>query len=158
MGGGTSAASGRLPTEAIAANLSVEEGALTRQMLDSLARRNISPGKRRSSSSSKLMLKQFRSSTIPKSVSDLLKRIGVEDVDNESNRHEHKSKLVNHIFECLGALQSLVNAADLTYPDEDFETQSVVERDEKAMGTLLHEMVFTVVYFIQSRSDNFILC
>ena len=142
MGGGISTVSGRLSHEAIATDLSVEEGALTRQMLDSLARRNISPGKRRSSSSSKLISKQLRPSTIPKPVSDLLKRIGVEDANNDANRHEHKSKLVGHIFECLGALQSLVNAADISDPEEDFETQSVVERDEKAMGTLLHEMVF----------------
>jgi hypothetical protein len=141
------------------------EGLLTRQMLDNLARKSFSPTKGRSTrtaSSSGFSKSHFETGgngaggdsprpEIPQKVSKLLNRIGITPDpsagagaggggDAEVDFPEQKSKLVAHIFECLGALQSLVNVADLAF-DPELETQSVCERDTSSMGTLLHEMV-----------------
>lgn len=119
-----------------------EEGALTRQMLDTLARKNFSPSKRRKGSYTRMFSSPVAPAVVlPKATVELLQRIGIKDAEIEAKFGDNKSKLVTHIFDCLGALQSLVHAADLTSPDENLETQSVIERDEQAMGKLLHEMV-----------------
>lgn len=161
MGAGASAAA-KYPTEGLQASTGVPapsaEGLLTREMLDNLARKNISPSKRSSRGSgfsrSHFDAEPDEQAELPATVVTLLNRIGITTSEGENEYPEQKSRLVGHIFECLGALQSLVNVADLTY-DPEMETQSVCERDTVAMGTLLHEMVraaIGVVYSINSTN------
>jgi hypothetical protein len=52
------------------------------------------------------------------------------------------TKLVGHIFECLGALQHLVRSNQSELPS-DFhdDTTSMNDMNTKAVGRLLHEMV-----------------
>jgi len=161
MGGGTSAVN-KYPPESLGAALDGgrAEGLLTREMLDNLAGAGFSPGKRSSRGGSGFAKSHFDTpgdnEEIPPNVAKLLLRIGITSPDVDSDLPEQKSKLVAHIFECLGALQSLVNVSDLTY-DPEMETQSVCERDTMAMGTLLHEMVCIAWYFLNAAVDKYIL-
>ena len=148
MGGGSSI-SGKYPVASVESqptgSPSGAEGLLTREMLDNLARKNFSPGKRGRGVAVGFSKSQFDTEDadkgeLPPAVVKLFQRIGITAPNNGTDIPEQKSKLVSHIFECLGALQSLVNVSDLSYNPE-METQSMCERDTKAMGTLLHEMV-----------------
>lgn len=154
MGGGTSAVN-KYPSEIIETTVSNgapsrAEGLLTREMLDNLAGAGFSPGKR-SRRGAGFAKSHFNApgdnEELPPRVVKLLNRIGITNGESESVFSEQKSKLVAHIFECLGALQSLVNVTDLTY-DPEMDTQSVCERDTAAMGTLLHEMARTPCFII----------
>lgn len=80
----------------------------------------------------------------PSHVASLLSRVGIDyeesDVD-ASSKLSSTTKLVSHIFECLGALQHLVRANQSLLPDGDEETQSVTDLGTKAVGKLVHEMI-----------------
>jgi hypothetical protein len=140
MGGAGSVTMGRYPLETSMDLVPTTggQGLLTREMLDNLARKNMSPEKKRSVREYSLT-RVTKNNELPAKAVTLLNKIGIATTDDVSY-NEQKSKLVTHIFDCLGVLQNLVNDADLDYNPE-LETVSVCERDTKAMGTLLHEMV-----------------
>jgi ankyrin repeat protein len=80
----------------------------------------------------------------PLHVVSLLKKIGIETEDGDvdtSAQLSSTTKLVAHIFECLGALRHLVRANQILLPGPDDETQSVTELGTKAVGKLVHEMI-----------------
>ena len=91
---------------------------------------------------------------------DFLDKIGVNDKNTKpmpavaastgsvpfqcpiSMQNEKTTKLIGHIFECLGALQHLVRANQSDIPvDINDETQSMNDMNTKSVGKLLHEMV-----------------
>lgn len=96
---------------------------------------------------------------VPQHVNEFLDKIGVSDDKPKgiaklppvivsqncevSMQNEKTTKLVAHIFECLGALQHLVRANQSDIPLESLneETQSTNDMNTKSVGKLLHEMV-----------------
>ena len=96
---------------------------------------------------------------VPQHVNEFLDKIGVNDDKPKgivklppvivsqncevSMQNEKTTKLVAHIFECLGALQHLVRANQSDIPLESLneETQSTNDLNTKSVGKLLHEMV-----------------
>mmetsp|Transcript_3945 Transcript_3945/g.6677 ORF Transcript_3945/g.6677 Transcript_3945/m.6677 type:complete len:592 (+) Transcript_3945:182-1957(+) len=90
---------------------------------------------------------------LPHHTQAFLKNIGIGvDPPSASSPHrssrvthnEQKTKLVTHVFECLGALEELVeldhqsNSSDLLSVNE---TQSVCDRNTNSVGKLVHELV-----------------
>ena len=96
---------------------------------------------------------------LPHRTQTFLKNIGI-GVDNLSptsssathrssssrmmTHNEQKTKLVSHVFECLGALEELVEL-DQQHSSRDLhalsETQSVCDRNTNSVGKLVHELV-----------------
>jgi ankyrin repeat protein len=83
---------------------------------------------------------------IPTHVTNLLLKFGIDVSAYQQNdlpasqQLSSTTKLVGHIFDCLGALQILVRANQALFPEED-ETQSVAELGTKSIGKLVHEMI-----------------
>ena len=94
---------------------------------------------------------------IPPHVLKLLGRIGIHDDDSNYSSQQpaqnKTTKLVSHIFECLGALQHLVRSDQGQYmnhlPDEEDEQNSAM------LGKLIHEMV--VIYGLCGETIRIIL-
>ena len=95
---------------------------------------------------------------LPPQVKKLLLKLGIEnDPEGNSNKSnsnksnsvgvnlfpgsEQSNKLVGHIFECIGALQHLVKASQSSISFNEDESMSTFETNNKAAGSLIHEMV-----------------
>jgi hypothetical protein len=97
---------------------------------------------------------------LPAAVTELMKKVGIEHESVSSPtavsssaqsprpqgggaaQNDQTSKMVAHIFECLGALQHLVRANQYGLENnESEETQSVTDRNLISVGKLIHEMV-----------------
>lgn len=139
---------------------------LSKDVLESVRRQSCTISTRRKGSNFKerdIFKLQFAASLkyeVPLHVTEFLDRIGVND-DNKKNtavsisagprahnrnismQNEKTTKLVGHIFECLGALQHLVrsNQSDIPSDTVNCETQSTNDMNTKSVGKLLHEMV-----------------
>lgn len=63
---------------------------------------------------------------------------------NRQTHNEQKTKLVSHVFDCLGALEELVEL-DQNSVSGDLhtlnDTQSVCDRNINSVGKLIHELV-----------------
>ena len=71
--------------------------------------------------------------------------IGSPQRNNRMTHNEQKTKLVTHVFDCLGALEELVEL-DQQHSSRDHmhafsETQSVCDRNTNSVGKLVHELV-----------------
>jgi hypothetical protein len=137
----------------------------SKDVLESLRRQSYTVSTRRKGSNFKerdIFKLQFAASLkyeVPAHVTEFLDRIGVNDDKknasgsisagprahncNISMQNEKTTKLVGHIFECLGALQHLVrsNQSDIPSDTVNCETQSTNDLNTKSVGKLLHEMV-----------------
>ena len=81
---------------------------------------------------------------LPLHVTRLLDKVGISANPNESglmNNLTFTTKLVGHIFDCLGSLQHLVKSSQAVLPNNEEETQSVSELSTQGVGKLVHEMV-----------------
>ena len=141
---------------------------LSKEVLESIRRKSytLSSSARRKAlgnkdrDSFKLRLAASRHYDVPPHVIDFLDKIGVNDKNTKptpavststgsvpfqcpiSMQNEKTTKLIGHIFECLGALQHLVRANQSDIPvDINDETQSMNDMNTKSVGKLLHEMV-----------------
>lgn len=138
---------------------------LSKDVLESVRRQSCTISTRRKGSNFKerdIFKLQFAASLkyeVPLHVTEFLDRIGVNDDKkntavsisagprahnrNISMQNEKTTKLVGHIFECLGALQHLVrsNQSDIPSDTVNCETQSTNDMNTKSVGKLLHEMV-----------------
>ena len=139
---------------------------LSKEVLESIRRKSYTLSSRRKPpsykdrDSFKLRFAASLRYDVPPHVNDFLERIGIND-DNKrtavdlssgsgsqnchvSMQNEKTTKLVGHIFECLGALQHLVRANQSDIPSDlnlNDETQSMNDMNTKSVGKLLHEMV-----------------
>lgn len=132
---------------------------VSKDALQGLRRKSFSEARRKSGArrASKQLLPVYE---IPGTVLNLLNKVGISvgcsDIDGdaceESNHLSRNSavlspnkttKLVAHIFECLGALQHLVRAdqgqAILSSRPDEMEAE--MERSSASLGQLVHEMV-----------------
>jgi hypothetical protein len=65
-------------------------------------------------------------------------------VNIRMTHNEQKTKLVSHVFDCLGALEELVELDQNSSTSEMqslAETQSVCDRNTNSVGKLVHELV-----------------
>lgn len=97
---------------------------------------------------SKLFRQQVTKYEIPTHVTQFLQKIGIGssdsavDVKGASRGNDDKTtKLVGHIFECLGALQHMVRANQADVHNTEDESQSTRDGNTKSIGKLVHEMV-----------------
>jgi hypothetical protein len=138
---------------------------LSKGVLESIRRKSYTISSRKKSTSIKGrddLKSRFAASLkheVPQHVNEFLDKIGVNDDKPKgvaklppvivsqncqvSMQNEKTTKLVAHIFECLGALQHLVRANQSDIPSESIndETQSTNDMNTKSVGKLLHEMV-----------------
>lgn len=95
---------------------------------------------------------------LPQKTQAFLKNIGI-GVDSSSgggggsspirstrlSHNEQKTKLVTHVFDCLGALEELVELDQQNSSSDHLqslsETQSVCDRNTNSVGKLVHELV-----------------
>ena len=85
---------------------------------------------------------------LPLSTQTFLKNIGIGDngsgKTSRITHNEQKTKLVSHVFDCLGALEQLVEL-DQQFSSNELqsvnETQSVCDRNINSVGKLIHELV-----------------
>jgi hypothetical protein len=84
---------------------------------------------------------------LPFRTREFLRKIGIEDPSTEDDKswivihQEQKTKLVGHVFDCLNALEQLVNLDQDSENPLEGETQSVCDRNTKSVGKLVHELV-----------------
>jgi hypothetical protein len=89
---------------------------------------------------------------LPHRTQTFLKNIGIGvETTNSPQRssrmthNEQKTKLVTHVFDCLGALEELVELDQQHSTASDLqalnETQSVCDRNTNSVGKLVHELV-----------------
>jgi hypothetical protein len=125
---------------------------LTQEVLNGIQRKS-APHEisRKRSFSRNSRFTQDMTTSLPYKTQQFLKNIGIESttVDEDStaitvtSHNDQKTKLVSHIFECLNALENLVqldqsnNIAD----NAPIETQSTCERNTASLGKLAHELV-----------------
>lgn len=138
---------------------------MSKGVLESIRRKSYTISSRKKSTSMKGrddLKSRFAASLrheVPQHVNEFLDKIGVNDDKpmgivklppvivsqncEVSMQNEKTTKLVAHIFECLGALQHLVRANQSDIPLESLneETQSTNDLNTKSVGKLLHEMV-----------------
>ena len=134
---------------------------LSKEVLESIRRKSYTVSSRKKSSANKdsfkLRFAQSLRYDVPPHVNEFLQKIGITDditkdagVSSSSTlpnihvsmQNEKTTKLVGHIFECLGALQHLVRANQSEIPsDINIETQSMNDQNTRSVGKLLHEMV-----------------
>jgi len=125
------------------------------QLLNEIKRRSTNPDSGRKFSFSKRRPTIDQRYEIPQNVNSFLSKIGInETTENQtairiplSSTSLHRvadvrtSKLVEHIFDCLGALQHLVRANQFGLGQVDYETQSMCDQNQNSIGKLIHEMV-----------------
>jgi hypothetical protein len=80
-----------------------------------------------------------KTNDLPHRTREFLRNIGIQDT---STHHEQKTQLVGHVFDCLSALEQLVQLDhDSEVIMEEGDTQSVCDRNIKSLGQLVHELV-----------------
>jgi hypothetical protein len=79
-----------------------------------------------------------KSNDLPHRTREFLRNIGIQDT---SSHHEQKSQLVGHVFDCLSALEQLVQLDNESEVQMEGESQSVCDRNIKSLGQLVHELV-----------------
>ena len=92
--------------------------------------------------------------SVPPQVVSFLQSIGIhesnpmdestEEKDKHSDielRSKQASKVIEHIFDSLGALHHLVKASQDISRDSENDTQSVLEANQEFTGKLLHELL-----------------
>jgi len=133
---------------------------LSKEVLESIRRKSMTPLSRRKSSvknreNNRSQLAHSMKYEVPPHVNEFLDGIGIPNFTEETGggaavnvsaripnmQSERTTKLVGHVFECLGALQHLVRANQSVFPSNFDETQSVNDQNIKSIGRLLHEMV-----------------
>lgn len=75
---------------------------------------------------------------LPHRTREFLRNINIQST---SSHHEQKTKLVGHVFDCLSALEQLVQLDNENESKMEGETQSVCDRNIKSLGQLVHELV-----------------
>lgn len=75
---------------------------------------------------------------LPHRTREFLRNIGIQDT---STHNEQKTRLVGHVFDCLSALEQLVQLDNENENKIEGETQSVSDRNIKSLGQLVHELV-----------------
>lgn len=140
--------------------LSSKKLLLSKEVIESIRRKSYTPLSRRSVQSrefNRLQLANKLKYELPAHVNDFLDKIGIDEnsgglaiditsaqIPNNihvSMQNLRTTKLVGHMFECLGALQHLVRANLSVIPTNFDETQSVNDQNIRSVGRLLHEMV-----------------
>ena len=126
-----------------------------KSMLASLRRRSISEeqrggGPKRKLSSTGLASRRFSNSALPRiteippHIHDLLTKVGMSEQAIMSGGAP--TALVEHIFECVGALQYIIrssqeNIISSVSGERDDDTQSALDLNSRSMGKLMHEIV-----------------
>lgn len=160
---GAGASTGNLPHELLVdAQLPTRSGVVTsmppvvvsRDVLHSLRRRSFSEARRKSGA--RRMSKPLQPVyEIPATVNELLQKIGIHDTGgdtlstksnikkDDSPANNRTTKLVSHIFDCLGALQHLVRADQglAIFQGAAGEDEEAMEKNAESLGKLVHEMV-----------------
>lgn len=106
---------------------------------------------RRRSFSKNTKFTMEKENELPHRTQVFLKNIGISVDGSSPNRkstrlshNEQKTKLVSHVFDCLGALEELV-ALDKQFSTNELqsvnETQSMCDRNTNSVGKLVHELV-----------------
>jgi hypothetical protein len=111
---------------------------LTREVLHGLQVPNESQISRKRSFSKNTKFTMEKTNDLPHRTREFLRNINIQDT---SSHHEQKTKLVGHVFDCLSALEQLVQLDNENESKLEGETQSVCDRNIQSLGQLVHELV-----------------
>eukprot|EP00602_Paraphysomonas_sp_CaronLab_P002976 CAMPEP_0185030290 /NCGR_PEP_ID=MMETSP1103-20130426/17167_1 /TAXON_ID=36769 /ORGANISM="Paraphysomonas bandaiensis, Strain Caron Lab Isolate" /LENGTH=547 /DNA_ID=CAMNT_0027565357 /DNA_START=97 /DNA_END=1740 /DNA_ORIENTATION=- len=121
---------------------------LTREVLNGIQEKSGTQISRKRSFSRNSKFTVEKENELPFRTQEFLKKIGIEDTSvNDptkswlASHNEQKTKLVGHVFDCLNALEQLVQLDQDTDNANVDETQSVCDRNTKSVGKLVHELV-----------------
>lgn len=93
-----------------------------------------------------------RENELPHRTREFLRHINIQET---SSHNEQKTRLVAHVFDCLSALEQLVQLDNENENKIEGETQSVSDRNIKSLGQLVHELVS--IYGLCGDSLKFLL-